>query len=64
MKCSEPPTEIAASSLEPTRKLRTRFAPRSVWTRPSRNPNEGAAIASIVDARVPPLIEAPFPVMK
>ena len=32
------------------RKLRTRFAPRSVCTRPSRNPKAGAAIAPASDA--------------
>ena len=45
-------------------KLRTRFAPRSVWTRPSRSPKAGSEIAPTSDAFVPPLIEPPLPVMK
>ena len=64
VKCSELPTDMPALSFEHTRKLRTRLAPRSVCTRPSRNAKPGRPTAPTVEAFVPPLIDAPPPVMK
>ena len=54
----------AVALLRPTWKLRTRLAPRSVRTRPSRKPKLGSATAPTVDAIVPPLIDRPCPAMK
>src|SRR5829696_5979517 len=57
-KCSELPTDTASRFFEPTWKLRTRLAPRSVRTRPSRKPKLESASAPTVEAIVPPLISA------